>query len=130
MYVPVYMAFKLKEKIKASSGSQCASMKCHFCTIFQKSWGGRLLGERRRSKQLRHQEEPGLDGRRPGVEAASEWQGGPGAGRLLTALGALDWVGEAGAQAWAVWHGDPPPGTRAVTRGVLVVVLRLQGREE
>lgn len=56
--------------------------------------------------------------------------GGPGAGWLLTALGALDRVWEAGAEAWGMWHGNPPPGTRAVTCGVLIVVLRLQGREQ
>lgn len=56
--------------------------------------------------------------------------GGPGAGWLLTALGALDGVREAGAEAWGVRHSNPPPGTRAVTCGVLVVVLRLQGREQ
>lgn len=71
-----------------------------------------------------------MDGRRLGAEAKAEQQGGPGAGWLLTALSALDGVGEAGAQAWGVWHGDPPPGACAVTRGVLVVVLRLQGREQ
>ena len=49
---------------------------------------------------------------------------------MLTALSALDRVGEAGAQARGVRHGDPPPGSRAVTRGVLVVVLRLQGRQQ
>lgn len=56
--------------------------------------------------------------------------GGPGVEWLLTALGALDGVREAGAEAWGVRHSYPPPGTRAVTCGVLIVVLRLQGREQ
>lgn len=50
-------------------------------------------------------------------------RGDPGTGRLLTALGAFDGVGEAGAQARGVWHGDPPPGTHAVARRVFIVVL-------
>lgn len=43
----------------------------------------------------------------------------------LTAFGALDRIWEAGALAWDVWQGDPPPGTCAVTLSVLVVVLGL-----
>lgn len=91
------------------------------------------MGTEERSGSLRHprcQEGPSLDDRRLGAETKAERQGVPGAGWLLTALGALDRVGEAGAQAWAVRHGDPPPGACAVTCGVFVVVLRLQGREQ
>lgn len=91
------------------------------------------MGTEERSGSLRHphcQEGPSLDGRRLGAETKAEQQGGPGAGWQLTALGALDRVWEAGAQSWAVRHGNPPPGTCAVTRGVFIVVLRLQEREQ
>lgn len=64
-----------------------------------------------------------MDDRRLRSEVRAKYQGDPGTGRLLTALGALDGVWEAGAQARAVWHGDPPPGTCAVTRCVFKMVL-------
>jgi hypothetical protein len=64
-----------------------------------------------------------LDGKRLRLEVRAKYQGDPRTERLLTALGALDGVWEAGAQARAVWHGDPPPGTCAVARCVLKMVL-------